>query len=318
MLSLPIWNFVLPVYAYWHFDDFSWGQTRLVAGEKKDLGHGDKVGDAIEVNAVPLRRWEDWERSRLRRLKRERKRKLEFEKAFGTRNFHNQNTLSTYTSTEGDSSRMDMSDTGSMFSSEDDRWGLQIGQYAEESSSYLPPVGLYHIDETASDGDTVDHDRLEAMLDQGWDDDDSPVNLTPSGSTDGHPRYQYSGQGYPGNAATPPPGSSGQYHQYSQPPVKMYQLTDANPSAGSTSSLTALTQDMNDNNGNPLSPVSPRRASPGRNAYDYPPSHVLDSPSKASGYEQRPAQSGKSQHVKRRSGGGSGSAAFDKQLPRPY
>jgi hypothetical protein len=25
LLALPIWNFVLPLYAYWHFDDFSWG-----------------------------------------------------------------------------------------------------------------------------------------------------------------------------------------------------------------------------------------------------------------------------------------------------
>jgi chitin synthase len=28
LAALPIWNFVLPVYAFWHFDDFSWGQTR--------------------------------------------------------------------------------------------------------------------------------------------------------------------------------------------------------------------------------------------------------------------------------------------------
>ena len=28
LLALPIWNFVLPLYAFWHFDDFSWGETR--------------------------------------------------------------------------------------------------------------------------------------------------------------------------------------------------------------------------------------------------------------------------------------------------
>ena len=28
LLALPIWNFVLPVYAFWRFDDFSWGATR--------------------------------------------------------------------------------------------------------------------------------------------------------------------------------------------------------------------------------------------------------------------------------------------------
>jgi chitin synthase len=28
LIALPIWNFVLPVYSFWHFDDFSWGETR--------------------------------------------------------------------------------------------------------------------------------------------------------------------------------------------------------------------------------------------------------------------------------------------------
>ena len=30
LLALPVWNFILPVYAFWHFDDFSWGETRYV------------------------------------------------------------------------------------------------------------------------------------------------------------------------------------------------------------------------------------------------------------------------------------------------
>ncbi|KAM0681088.1 hypothetical protein GINT2_000873 [Glugoides intestinalis] len=34
ILALPIWNFFLPVYAFWRFDDFSWGDTRKV-DEKK-------------------------------------------------------------------------------------------------------------------------------------------------------------------------------------------------------------------------------------------------------------------------------------------
>jgi chitin synthase len=28
LAALPIWNFILPLYAFWHFDDFSWGETR--------------------------------------------------------------------------------------------------------------------------------------------------------------------------------------------------------------------------------------------------------------------------------------------------
>ena len=42
LISLPIWQFILPVYAYWHFDDFSWGETRKVAGGVKDDSHGDQ------------------------------------------------------------------------------------------------------------------------------------------------------------------------------------------------------------------------------------------------------------------------------------
>ncbi|KAJ1764351.1 hypothetical protein LPJ54_005539, partial [Coemansia sp. RSA 1824] len=69
LLALPIWNFVLPVYAYWHFDDFSWGETRKVHGETKDAGHGDS-GGTFDASTVPLKRWEDYERKRLRSIRR--------------------------------------------------------------------------------------------------------------------------------------------------------------------------------------------------------------------------------------------------------
>ncbi|KAJ3195249.1 Chitin synthase, class 3 [Irineochytrium annulatum] len=61
LMALPIWNFVLPVYAFWHFDDFSWGQTRVIEGEKKDDAHGGSDGKKIDAKAVPFRRWADWE-----------------------------------------------------------------------------------------------------------------------------------------------------------------------------------------------------------------------------------------------------------------
>ncbi|KAI8982626.1 chitin synthase-domain-containing protein [Pilobolus umbonatus] len=68
MLALPIWNFVLPVYAFWHFDDFSWGETRKVEGETKD-DHSKKDG-VFDPSKVPLKRWEDYERKRIRANKR--------------------------------------------------------------------------------------------------------------------------------------------------------------------------------------------------------------------------------------------------------
>ncbi|KAI5189489.1 chitin synthase [Nematocida minor] len=46
LISIPIWNFVLPVYAFWHFDDFSWGETRQISGGAPKEGHGQ--GGATE------------------------------------------------------------------------------------------------------------------------------------------------------------------------------------------------------------------------------------------------------------------------------
>ncbi|QRV80228.1 chitin synthase [Ceratobasidium sp. AG-Ba] len=67
LLSLPIWNFVLPAYAFWHFDDFSWGQTRMVAGEKKEQGHGDKDGE-FDSSHIVMKRWAEFERDRRFRM----------------------------------------------------------------------------------------------------------------------------------------------------------------------------------------------------------------------------------------------------------
>ncbi|KAJ3048127.1 hypothetical protein HK097_010854, partial [Rhizophlyctis rosea] len=66
MLALPIWNIVLPLYAFWHFDDFSWGATRKVdgvRGAKDDHGSDDKKSKGFS-GEVERRKWEEWERER--------------------------------------------------------------------------------------------------------------------------------------------------------------------------------------------------------------------------------------------------------------
>ncbi|KAI8084641.1 chitin synthase [Halteromyces radiatus] len=63
IIALPIWNFILPLYSFWHFDDFSWGATRVVAGEKKDKGHGDADGK-FDSSRLVMKKWEDWEAER--------------------------------------------------------------------------------------------------------------------------------------------------------------------------------------------------------------------------------------------------------------
>ncbi|KAF9580571.1 Chitin synthase, class 3 [Lunasporangiospora selenospora] len=69
LFSLPIWNFVLPLYAFWHFDDFSWGETRKVANQKRKSGqdHGDAEG-VFESGSIIMRKWEEWEKERLKAM----------------------------------------------------------------------------------------------------------------------------------------------------------------------------------------------------------------------------------------------------------
>ena len=59
LISLPIWNLVLPCYAFWKFDDFSWGDTRKVEGESKGDAH-DEEGE-FDSSKIVMKRWGDFE-----------------------------------------------------------------------------------------------------------------------------------------------------------------------------------------------------------------------------------------------------------------
>lgn len=67
LLALPIWNLVLPTYAYWKFDDFSWGDTRQVTGGNKS-GHDEDDGEFDHSN-IKMKTWREFERdSRLEKM----------------------------------------------------------------------------------------------------------------------------------------------------------------------------------------------------------------------------------------------------------
>jgi chitin synthase len=61
LISLPVWNFVLPVYAFWHFDDFSWGQTRQLEGVEDKDDHAKKTGE-FDPSKVTMKRWHEYRR----------------------------------------------------------------------------------------------------------------------------------------------------------------------------------------------------------------------------------------------------------------
>lgn len=63
LLSLPIWNFVLPIYAYWKFDDFSWGDTRKTAGEKTKKAGIEYEGE-FDSSKITMKRWGEFEKER--------------------------------------------------------------------------------------------------------------------------------------------------------------------------------------------------------------------------------------------------------------
>ncbi|KAJ1665850.1 hypothetical protein IW140_002931 [Coemansia sp. RSA 1813] len=60
LLAYPLWSFVLPVYSFWHMDDFSWGNTRVVVGDgkRKLIVSDDK---AFDPKSIPQRRWGEYE-----------------------------------------------------------------------------------------------------------------------------------------------------------------------------------------------------------------------------------------------------------------
>ncbi|KAI9789398.1 MAG: hypothetical protein M1816_006058 [Peltula sp. TS41687] len=60
ILALPVFSFGLPLYAFWHMDDFTWGNTRVVTGEK---GRKIVITDEgkFDRNSIPRKKWEDYQ-----------------------------------------------------------------------------------------------------------------------------------------------------------------------------------------------------------------------------------------------------------------
>lgn len=64
IFAIPVFSFAIPIYSYWHFDDFSWGNTRVVMGDKgKKLVMADE--GKFDRKSIPLMTWDEYENSML-------------------------------------------------------------------------------------------------------------------------------------------------------------------------------------------------------------------------------------------------------------
>ncbi|ODV88524.1 glycosyltransferase family 2 protein [Tortispora caseinolytica NRRL Y-17796] len=65
--ALPVWNILLPLNAYWKFDDFSWGETRTIQGEE-GKGH-DAADGEFDHSKIIMRTWREFEMDRIEAAK---------------------------------------------------------------------------------------------------------------------------------------------------------------------------------------------------------------------------------------------------------
>lgn len=60
IIAIPVFTFALPLYSFWHMDDFSWGNTRVVTGE---AGRKVVITDEgkFDPASVPKKKWEEYQ-----------------------------------------------------------------------------------------------------------------------------------------------------------------------------------------------------------------------------------------------------------------
>lgn len=60
LLALPVFSLALPLYSFWHMDDFTWGNTRIITGEK---GRKVVISDEgkFDPASIPKKKWEEYQ-----------------------------------------------------------------------------------------------------------------------------------------------------------------------------------------------------------------------------------------------------------------
>lgn len=60
IIAFPIYSFVLPIYSFWNQDNFSWGNTRVVIGEKGTKQVIAVEDEIFDPRSIPMQRWDDY------------------------------------------------------------------------------------------------------------------------------------------------------------------------------------------------------------------------------------------------------------------
>ncbi|KAJ2642372.1 hypothetical protein IW137_002746, partial [Coemansia sp. RSA 1287] len=61
ILAYPLWSFFIPIYAFWHMDDFSWGNTRIVVGDDGKRQIFVKDEEPFDPSEIPMKPWAEYE-----------------------------------------------------------------------------------------------------------------------------------------------------------------------------------------------------------------------------------------------------------------
>ncbi|KAJ3379807.1 hypothetical protein HDU84_006366 [Entophlyctis sp. JEL0112] len=66
LLCIPFSALYIPVYAFWHFDDFSWGNTRIVVedGQTKEV---DAETEPFNPSEIPFQKWSEYDAERAKK-----------------------------------------------------------------------------------------------------------------------------------------------------------------------------------------------------------------------------------------------------------
>jgi chitin synthase len=60
IIAYPVYSLVLPVYSFWNQDNFTWGNTRIVIGEKGNKQVVAVDDEGFNPRSIPLQRWDDY------------------------------------------------------------------------------------------------------------------------------------------------------------------------------------------------------------------------------------------------------------------